>query len=59
MKIEHVAINVSDTESFAATFDTRGVPIERTLNFDPLQLSNAAGVEMYLTISAVGHVRID
>jgi Tfp pilus assembly protein FimT len=54
-----VSINEDDGDGFALTFDSRGVPIERSLNFDPLEVSNATGAEKFLTVSAVGNVAID
>jgi type II secretory pathway pseudopilin PulG len=54
-----VQINAGDGDGFALTFDSRGVPIERSLNFDPLNVSNASGIEKFLTVSSVGNVAVD
>lgn len=54
-----VRINDSDGDGFALTFDSRGIPVEKSLNFDPLQVSNSTGSEKFLTISSVGNVAVD
>lgn len=54
-----IMINDGNTDEFAVTFDARGIPVERSLNFDPLEVSNDVGIEKFLTVSAVGSVAID
>jgi prepilin-type N-terminal cleavage/methylation domain-containing protein len=53
-----VAINPTDTEAFSLSFDTRGRPIELSLNFNPLRVSSDAA-ERWVSVSAAGTVRVD
>ncbi len=54
-----ILLNPSDSDSFGLTFDSRGIPTDLSLNFDPLQISDARGVERYLSVSAAGSVRLE
>jgi Tfp pilus assembly protein FimT len=54
-----VAINEDDADRFAVTFDSRGVPVEKSLNFDPLQVSNKDGGARLVSVSAVGSVTLE
>jgi Tfp pilus assembly protein FimT len=51
-----IALNADDPEEFGVTFDSAGAAIERSLNFDPLQVVNSIGAERFVSISAAGRV---
>ena len=54
-----VQLNQTDTGEFALAFDKGGTPIEMSLSFNPLQISGANGAAKFVTVSAVGSVRVD
>ena len=53
-----VTINPADSGEFALAFDTRGTPIEISLNFDPLWLTRDSGGAASLVVSTTGSVRV-